>query len=85
MISNRKLKLIKRGIQEELCSTNSFIITDRYRYYTTIMYWWYLKYGSNSLSDYILADIADRWDKYFKTVYEEQTHDESSIEQKRLL
>ena len=66
MISNKKLKLIKRGIQEELTSPNSFVITDKYRFYTTIMYWWYIQYGSNSLSDYILTDIADQWASYFR-------------------
>lgn len=68
------------GIMEELQSPHSFIITDKYRYYTCIMWAWYLKYGSNPLSDYILSDIAEQWSNYFRNVpKEERVHDRRHI------
>lgn len=64
MISKKNLNYIYKGIQEELLQRSS--ISD-HRYYTCILYAWYIKYGDNALSDYILEDVAHSWKKYFKS------------------
>ena len=61
---------------EELQSTHSFLINEYYRYYTVIMYYWYLQYGSNALSDAVMENIAEQWSEYFKNApIEGKDHD----------
>ena len=74
MISKKEKYYLKKGILEELQSTDSFIIQDKSRFQTVILYWFFTeKYKDSPLGDYILSDLSRQWESYFKMLAEEQS------------
>lgn len=62
MLKRKEERIIKSLIKDELCSTNSFIVTDKYRYYVTSIYAAYLKTDSNPWIEIALKEVAHEWE-----------------------
>lgn len=61
-MKKKELKTIHKLILEELLSTNSFIFTDKYRYYVTCIYAMYIKSDSNPWIELALKEVAHEWE-----------------------